>query len=194
MKIAIYSRVSTDSQDATNQLLQLRQYCAQQNWTIVYEYVDVASGGRADREQLQKMLADAAKHRFDAVLTWALDRITRQGALATLEYLKRLNSIGIKFVSFSEPYINTVGPLGDGIIALLGCFAKMEKDRLKERTLAGLAKARAEGRVGGRRKVISDAEREHIQQLRTAGFSLGQIAAQTGHKKSTVHLALRTVA
>ena len=74
MRAALYSRVSTDQQDATNQLLQLRQYCRQQGWVIVTEYIDVASGGRSDREQLQQMLQDAGKRKFDAVLVWALDR------------------------------------------------------------------------------------------------------------------------
>lgn len=194
MKVAIYSRVSTDGQDATNQLLQLRAYCEQQNWTIVKEYVDVASGGRADREQLNKLLNDAAKRRFDVVLVWALDRLSRQGAFATLAYLQQLANVGVKFVSYSEPYISTIGPLGDGIVALLGCIAKMEKDRLRERTLAGLAKAKSQGRVGGRRQVISAAERERLMTLRSSGMSLGQIAAQTGYKKSTVHLALQASA
>ncbi len=58
------------------QLLQLRAYCAQQGWSITTEYVDVLSGGRSDREQLQKMLQDAAKRKFDAVLVWALDRLS----------------------------------------------------------------------------------------------------------------------
>jgi DNA invertase Pin-like site-specific DNA recombinase len=190
VKIAIYSRVSTDGQDATNQLLQLRQHCAQQGWTITHEYVDVMSGGRSDREQLQQMLQDAAKRRFDAVLVWALDRLSREGAFATLAYLQRLATVGVKFVSYTEPYINTIGPLGDGIIALLGCFAKMEKDRLRERTLAGLAKARAAGRVGGRRHVISADDRERILRLRAEGLSFAKIASATGYPKSTIHLAV----
>ena len=120
----------------------------------------------------------------------ASDRLTREGAFATLAYLQRLANVGVKFVSYSEPYINTIGPLGDGIIALLGCFAKMEKDRIKERTLAGLAKARAQGRVGGRRHVISAVDRARILQLRREGMSLGKIATMTGYNKSTVHLAV----
>jgi DNA invertase Pin-like site-specific DNA recombinase len=194
MKVAIYSRVSTDGQDATNQLMQLREYARQQGWTIVHEYTDVASGGRSDREQLTELLRDSCKHRYDAVLVWALDRLSREGAFATLAYLQRLASVGVKFVSFTEPYISTVGPLGDGIIALLGCIAKMEKDRLRERTLAGLAKARSQGRVGGRRKVIGDSDRDRILALRADGLSFAAIAEQTGFKKSTVHLAVASEA
>jgi len=190
MKIALYSRVSTDGQDATNQRLQLREYAKQQGWTVAHEYVDVASGGRADREQLQAMLADAGKHRFDACFVWSIDRLSREGAFATLAYLQRLSAVGVKFVSYSEPFISTLGPLGDGIIALLGCFAKMEKDRLRERTLAGLVKARSQGRVGGRRNVIGDTDLLKVREMRIAGMSYGAIAKQTGFKKSTVHLAV----
>ncbi|HWR16349.1 MAG TPA: recombinase family protein [Terriglobales bacterium] len=190
MRIAIYSRVSTDGQDATNQLRQLRQHCEAQGWQIVQEYVDVASGGRADREQLQAMLRDAGKRRFEAVLVWALDRLTREGPLAALTYLQRLSSVGVKFTSYSEPYISTIGPLGDGIIALLSCFAKMEKDRLRERTLAGLARAKAQGRVGGRPKSLRDHHRAEIAALRESGATFKQIAEKFGVCELTIRRTL----
>jgi DNA invertase Pin-like site-specific DNA recombinase len=191
MHIALYSRVSTDGQDATNQLLQLREHCQRQGWTIVHEYVDTASGGRADREQLQALLKDAGKHHFDAVLVWALDRLSREGAFATLAYLQQLSAVGVKFISYSEPYISTIGPLGDGIVALLGCIAKMEKDRLRQRTLAGLAKARSQGRIGGRPRTVTDSHRRQIAELRATGISFPQIAAQLNISESSARKAIQ---
>jgi DNA invertase Pin-like site-specific DNA recombinase len=188
MRAVIYTRVSTDGQDATNQLLQLRDFAVKQGWTVVHEYMDVASGGRSDRQQLQQMFKDAARRHHDVVLVWAIDRLSREGAYAVLTYLERLAGTGVKFVSYTEPYISTIGPLGDGIIALLSCIAKMEKDRIRSRTMAGLARARAQGRVGGRPRAISDEDRSRILQLRASGLSYGKIAADTGFKRSTVHL------
>jgi DNA invertase Pin-like site-specific DNA recombinase len=97
-KIAIYSRVSTKDkgQDTENQLHQLRDFCSkQEGWTIVHEYVDRVSGKHGDREAFQDMFSAASRREFDVVLFWALDRFTREGVYATLQYLQRLTSYGV---------------------------------------------------------------------------------------------------
>ena len=191
MKAAIYVRISTDKQQCENQLRLLREYASKQDWQIVHEYQDIASGGRSDRDAFQQMFKDASKHHFDCVLFFALDRFSRQGALATLTYLQQLSSYGVGYVSYSEPFLSSLGVFGDAIVALLATLAKQEKIRLRERTLAGLARARSQGRIGGRRRVIGDAERDRIVELRKAGMSFGVIALQTGYKKSTIHLCVK---
>ena len=82
-RTAIYGRVSTADgrQEVNNQLDELRRFAAMQGWDIVTEYIDHESGGHADRPELQRMLGDAAQRRFDVLLFWALDRLTREGAL-----------------------------------------------------------------------------------------------------------------
>ena len=89
MNTVLYARVSTKDkgQDATNQLLQLREFCAKQNWTIVHEYTDKVSGKHSDREQFQKMFAAASRREFDLVLFWSLDRFSREGTVETLQHL-----------------------------------------------------------------------------------------------------------
>jgi DNA invertase Pin-like site-specific DNA recombinase len=92
LKAAIYARVSTDDkgQDPLNQLLQLRDFAAKQGWVIVQEYTDEMSARNGDRKGFKEMWKDAARHRFDVLLFWSLDRLTREGTLATLNYLRRL--------------------------------------------------------------------------------------------------------
>jgi DNA invertase Pin-like site-specific DNA recombinase len=188
MRVAIYSRVSTDRQEVDNQLGQLREYCSRQGWAIIAEYVDIASGGKSDREQFKAMFAAASRRQFDCLLFWSLDRLSREGVLETLQHLQRLTAYNVAYKSYSEQYLDSLGPFKDAVLAILACIARQEKVRIRERTMAGLARARAKGRIGGRPRAINDAHRERVLQLRASGLSFGAIAKQTGFKKSTVHL------
>lgn len=185
-RIAIYARVSTRDgrQDADNQLRQLREFCARQSWDIVAEYVDEASGKRSDRPQFQQMLRAASMRQFDVLLFWALDRLTREGALATLKYLELLTSYDVGYRSFTEAYLDSVGPFRDAVVAILASVARQERLRLSERVAAGLARAKREGRTGGRPRAICD--RDRVRALHQAGNSLGRIAAQVGVSKMTI--------
>src|SRR5215472_10245551 len=111
MRAALYTRVSTKDkgQETENQARQLRDFCGAQGWTIVGEYEDHESGGRADRAQFQAMLAETSRRRFDVILFWALDHFSREGALETLQYLIVLTSYGVCYRSFSEPYLDSCG-------------------------------------------------------------------------------------
>jgi DNA invertase Pin-like site-specific DNA recombinase len=116
MRAAIYARVSTADgrQDTENQLAELRRFASTQGWEIAAEYIDHESGGRADRGEFRRMFSDAAQRRFDLVLVWALDRLTREGVAETFNHIKRLSSHGVQFVSFTEEHFRTTGP-GRGI-------------------------------------------------------------------------------
>jgi hypothetical protein len=96
VRISIYARVSTDKQECDNQLLQLREFAAKQGWVVAAEYVDSGvSGSKSDRVELQRMFHDASQHKFDCLLFWALDRLSREGVLPTLQHLNRLDSYGV---------------------------------------------------------------------------------------------------
>ena len=187
MTCALYARVSTKGtrQDTENQLVQLREFSAKQGWTIGREYVDRVTGKHSDREQFQKLFQDASQKKFDIVLFWSLDRFSREGVRETLNHLERLNSYGVNFRSFTEQYLDSCGIFKDAVLAILAVIAKQERVRLSERTLAGLAKARRQGRIGGRPKVVCD--RGKVERLRAAGLSLTEIAAKVGASKSSVH-------
>jgi DNA invertase Pin-like site-specific DNA recombinase len=185
MKVAIYTRVSGKSnrQDAANQSLQLVEYCQRQGWEYV-EYTDRMSGTRADRAAFVQMFEDARLKHFDMVLFWALDRFSREGTLRTLEYLQRLDGYGVAWKSFTEQYLDSTGMFRDAVIAILATIAKQEHARLSERVVAGLRRAKREGKVLGRKRIILD--REKIRTMHAAGQSVRAIASQVGISKSLV--------
>jgi DNA invertase Pin-like site-specific DNA recombinase len=194
IRIAIYTRVSTrdKGQDVENQLRQLREFCLRQGHEIVREYADYASGKRGDREAFQEMFAAASRREFDIVLFWALDRFSREGVFDTLQHLQRLTSCGVGYRSFTEAYLDSCGMFRDAVVGILATIAKQERIRLSERTVAGLERARAKGRVGGRPRVICD--RKKVLALREDGKSLGQIGAELGLAKTTVSRLLSAAA
>lgn len=186
MKVAIYSRASTDKQDAANQLPQLREFAAKQGWQIVQEYVDQSeSGTKSDRAQFQKMFEDASKRRFDLVLFWSLDRLSREGVLKTLQYLNRLDSYGVGYRSFIEPYFDSCGIFKEAVISIIATLAKQEAVLKSERTKAGLRRARACGAILGRRKAIRHTSAD-IALLRSQGLSLRAIGRQLGISERSV--------
>jgi DNA invertase Pin-like site-specific DNA recombinase len=179
MKIAIYARVSTDKQDTENQAVQLREFAPKQGWEIVHEYIDYESGSKSTREQFQRMLVDASRRKFDLVLFWALDRFSREGVLPTLQYLNRLESYGVGFRSFTEPYFDSCGVFKEAVISIMATLAKQERVKRAERTRAGLAIARAKGKTLGRPKAVH-AHAADIVRLKAQGHSLRSIGRTLG--------------
>lgn len=196
-QVAIYARVSTKDkgQEVANQLRQLRDYCSKQGWAVVNEYVDRASGKRSDREQFQAMFAGASRREFDCVLFWSLDRFSREGTLETLTHLQRLTGYNVSFKSFTEQYLDGTGLFRDAIIGILAALAKQERVRLSERVQAGLARARAHGRVGGRTTVdrAEDRDAAKIRELRSEGQSYAEIGEELGRSKSDIYRVCMTL-
>src|ERR1700730_2669471 len=144
--VAIYARVSTRTkQETLNQLAQLREFCHRQGWQVIDEYIDHESGSISTRDAFPKMLLHASQRRFSVLLFWALDRLTREGTLATLQYLERLTSYQVGYKSFTEPYLDSCGTFKDVVISLVATMAKQERSRMGERVRAGLQHARSKG-------------------------------------------------
>ena len=178
MKIAIYTRVSTEKQDYENQLLQLREFAKNKGWEIVQEYAETISGKESQRPEFQKMFAEASKKKFDAIVVWALDRFTREGTERVWHYISLLNSYSVKFISYSEPHFNTENELvRDILLSVMGALAKQERLRLSARTKAGLERARLQGKKIGKpkmnKKVIN-----LIIELREQGKSYREICKE----------------
>jgi DNA invertase Pin-like site-specific DNA recombinase len=196
MIAALYTRVSTrdKGQETANQLGQLRDFCAAQGWPIVAEYEDHESGGKPDRAQFKAMMLHAAQRRFDVVLFWALDRFSREGVYETHTYLKRLDDAGVRFRSFTEPYLNSCGMFRDAVISILAVIAKQERTRISERVRAGLNRAKQlgtrSGRPVGRPKVVFD--RGKVTELRRANVSWREIARACGVGVTTVRRVCET--
>lgn len=175
MRVAIYARVSTDDrgQDPENQLAQLRAWCAASGHQIVAEFVDHASGGKGaeKRPRFAAMLDGAHRREFDLLLVWALDRLSREGMVPTISHLQRLAAAGVAFHSYTEPLLSTDSEMvRDIVLAVMASLAKMERQKISERTKAGLERARAKGKRLGRAP-FSAANRDKLLMALETGMS-----------------------
>jgi len=150
VKVAIYARVSTTKQELDNQLNALRKYCNNARYEIVNEYTDIISGSKDSRPGFNKLFKDAHKRQFNLVVFWDISRFSRAGTLYTLQKLKELDNAGIKWHSYQEPYFSSIGQFKDVVLSIMATLAKMERERISERTKAGLVRARKEGKLIGR--------------------------------------------
>jgi len=193
MRAGLYARVSTmgKGQETDNQLIQLREFSQNQHWVVIREYEDHESGSKADRTEFCVMLQDAAARKFDVLLFWSLDRLTREGTLATLKYLELIESYGVHWRSLTEPWIDSAGPFRDVIISLLASLAKQERVRISERVRAGMMRAKQFGTRSGRSigRPAALFRRDQALELRAQGLSWRKIAQTVGVSPTTVRRA-----
>ena len=191
MRAAIYARVSTaNGQNPEVQSRELREYCQRRGWEIVGEYVDAGvSGARDSRPQLNRLLADAHRRRFDVVTVHRFDRFARSVS-HLLRALENFKALGIEFVSLSEQ-VDTSTPTGKMVFTVLGAVAELERSLIAERVKAGLRNARAKGKKLGRPRVAVDAAR--IARLRRAGASWSAICRELGISKGTAQRAIQSL-
>jgi DNA invertase Pin-like site-specific DNA recombinase len=157
MKVALYARVSTagNGEDPTMQTRELREYAERRGWTVAGEYIDIGiSGTKEKRPELDRLMADAHRRRFDAVVVWKFDRFARSVS-HLLRALETFKAQGIEFVSFSEQ-LDTSTPAGKLVFTVLGAVAELERSLIVERVKAGLRNAKAKGRRLGRPQIVVD--------------------------------------
>ena len=186
MRVAIYARVSTrdKGQDPENQVHQLRDF-AEKHGIIYKVFTEEISGGKPDRSEFKQLMLAAYQKKFDLVVFWRLDRFSREGALPTLKYLKELRDHGVDYKSFTEPYLDSLGPFGDVIVSMLATIAAQDLIKISENTKALLAKKKAAGIQLGA-PVKSAAIIAKAQALKVEGKSNGAIARILGISPSTV--------
>jgi len=168
-KCVLYKRISTinGGQDPENQTEPLKKMAESLGLEVVGEYTDTASGGNSNRPRFQQMLQDARERKFDFILVWALDRFSREGMLNTLHYLEELRKNKVALKSLQESWLDTSDQgMGQLLIAIFSWVAKQEKERISERTKAGLQRAKASGKKLGRKKGSKDKGRR-----RTSGYT-----------------------
>jgi DNA invertase Pin-like site-specific DNA recombinase len=153
---AVYVRVSTHKQDAENQKQALIPYCEKRGYVIGQIYTDIVSGSEDNRPAFNALFRDAHMCKFDVLVFWALDRFSRSGIYFTIQKLQELRKLNIDWDSYQEQYFRTIGPFGDAVLGIMATIAKIERERLSERTKAGLARKRATGWVPGRKKGVPD--------------------------------------
>ncbi len=192
MNCAIYARVSTTDQNCELQLRELREYCQRRGWPITEEYVDTGwSGAKSSRPALDRMMRDAAQHRFDCVAVWKLDRFGRS-VLNLVEGLQTLHSHGIRFLATSQSIdTDQANPTSKLLLWILAAVAEFEREMIRERVKAGMAAAKARGVRVGRPKSVLD--RDRIWALHSRGKSVRQIAVAHKTTRSVVHRLLKLV-
>src|ERR1700729_3049221 len=186
-RAGIYARVSTnDQQTLPMQSRAMREYVARRGWTIAIQVREVNSGA-ARREARERLLEAARRREIDVVLVWRLDRWGRSvtDLLATLQELEHL---GVGFVSLTEA-LDLTTPAGRAMAALLAVFAEFEREILRERTRAGLAQARENGKRLGR-PATAAVHAAEIRKLHRAGVSKSEIARRLQIGRTSVRRIL----
>jgi DNA invertase Pin-like site-specific DNA recombinase len=180
-RAALYARVSTHDQTCENQLLELRRYCEARGWTTT-EYVDIGVSGAKDRRPaLDRLMADASARHVDVVVCWRLDRFGRN-LRHLVTAIEELATAGVAFVSMGES-IDTASPTGRLLLGVLASFAEFERERIRERIHAGLARARRQGqKLGRKRQRIGERDLERV-----AGLSVREAARVLGLPASRIH-------
>jgi len=166
LRAAIYARVSTSNggQSPEMQIKELREYCGKRDWELCDEYVDEGISGATDsRPELNRLMKDAQRRRFDVVAVWRFDRFARSVS-HLLRALEQFATLGIQFVSLSEQ-IDTATPTGKMVFTVLASVAELERSLIGERVRAGLRTAAAKGQKLGRPPLRELSETE-IRQLR----------------------------
>jgi DNA invertase Pin-like site-specific DNA recombinase len=174
------------------QLRELREHCERRGWQTVGEYVDRMTGSKDSRPELDRLMADAHKRRFDVVIVWKFDRFARSVS-HLLRALETFKALGIEFVSFSEQ-LDTATPAGKLVFTVLGAVAELERSLIIERVRAGMRNARAKGKRIGRPAqtyLDQDARRSIWESHKRGGVSLRQLAIRFSTSLGTVQRSVR---
>lgn len=183
MRVAIYCRVSTDKQTTDNQLIPIREFIKARGFTLFGEYTDSGvSGAKDSRPELNRLMSDAKRRKFDILICWKLDRLARS-LKHLITILNDLNALGIKFISLTENLDMTI-PSGKLMFAILGALGEFEKDIIKERIYAGLARAKSQGKVFGRPRLQINPN--DVKSLQAKDYSIRQISKTLRISRQTV--------
>ena len=208
-RAALYLRVSKSTANADgrpgqteqNQRLQLRRFAEQNGYDLarpdgtLREFVDRESGrkGRRERSAFAAAFEAAERREYDTLLFWSLDRFSREGIRKTIAYLQQLESLGVHFRSYTEPYLSTDNELVSHVLlGVLSYFAEYEAQKISRRTVAGLERARAEGKSLGRPSTFAR-HRKDLEQMHGAGVAKAEMARRTGLSYNTVKQHLRRI-
>jgi putative DNA-invertase from lambdoid prophage Rac len=184
MRTAIYCRVSTNDQDCSLQLRELREYVARRGWTVAGEYIDEGfSGAKASRPALDRLMRDAASRVCDVVVVWKVDRFGRS-VLHLNQQLAALTAHGVRFIATTQGLdTDASNPTSRLLLQILAAVSEFERDIIRERTLPGVRAAqRADKAVGWPKRVF---RRDEVVALRDSGMSWRAIAEKPGVPVST---------
>ena len=189
MKVALYTRVSTQDQSVEMQLSDLRKFCEQRGFEVYREYSDEGvSGTREKRPSLDELMRDARKRKFDAVLCWRLDRFARS-TKHLITALDEFRHLGIEFISYREN-IDTSNPLRKAAFTIVSAIAELERNIIIERVKAGIRRAKENGKRLGRPRRL-DLNVEELRRMRDKGLSYREIGMRVKACPASVYKTLR---
>jgi DNA invertase Pin-like site-specific DNA recombinase len=187
--VAIYARVSTDKQKVEMQLAELREYGERAGWKIYREFIDEGYTGKdTARPAFKEMLDEARRRKFDLLLVWKLDRLSRslKDLITTLD---ELGHLGIDFISYDNK-IDTSSPTGKLVFQVIGAVAEFERNIISERVKAGLRNAQRNGKRLGR-PPVPPITIEKAKALRSEGLSYRKIGKRLGISEGMVRKGLK---
>jgi DNA invertase Pin-like site-specific DNA recombinase len=184
MKTAIYARVSTDEQTTDNQVLKLEQVAERNGWEVGAIYADTISGAKSKRPELDRLMKAVIRKEIDMVMVWSVDRLGRSLQHLTA-LLSDIESKGINLY-LHQQNIDTSSPSGKMLFQLLGVFAEFERSMIRERVMAGLDRARSQGKRLGR-PPVPPIQIEKMKRMRAEGMTLTAIAKKVGVSVGKVH-------
>lgn len=189
-KFIAYTRVSTGTQTTENQLISIQKYCEAQDWELVKVYEDCGiSGAKDDRPALNQLKEDVKEKAFeiDGLICWRFDRVARSSQ-HLLQILQLLRENDLDFISITEA-INTSTSTGKMVFSFLGAIAEFERELIRERVIAGQARARKAGKTWGRKRKAWNFEDAVI--LRKEGFSITEISKKLEIPRTRVWTSLK---
>ena len=174
-RAAIYARVSTGEQTPENQLIRLRELAARAGYEVVQEYVETVSGANRSRPELDRMMRDAARRRFDVLLAWDVSRLGRS-LTQLVGIFEALRALSVDLV-LEQQGVDTSTPAGRALLGMAAVFAEFERAMIVERTKVGMERARARGSQIGRAPT-GEGTIAAIRSLRAQGLGMDRIARQ----------------
>ena len=189
MKVGIYVRVSTLQQTTDNQLLELYEICERNDWTVVEEYNETVSGtkGVDSRSELNRLLKDASRKKFEKVVIWSVDRLGRSMKHLVM-VLSQLKDLDVDIYSYKQG-IDTSTTMGSSFFHMVGIFSELENNMRSERQKIGIKRAMKDGIKFGRKDVMDEEKEYQIYQLRSKGKSIRSIAKEVGISVGRTHKA-----
>jgi DNA invertase Pin-like site-specific DNA recombinase len=194
IRVAIYTRVSTDGQTVDNQSMELQAVADRHGWEVVEVFSDngvSGANGREKRPAFDALCTGVVRRDFDVIMAWSVDRLGRS-LQHLVTFLGEIHSKGVDLYLHQQG-IDTTTPAGKAMFQMCGVFAEFERAMIQERVKAGLARAKAQGKVLGRPKVNGKIEKA-VLAARAKGTGKRKISKQLGIGVSTVNRILSEAA
>jgi putative DNA-invertase from lambdoid prophage Rac len=191
-RAALYLRVSREDLAIENQRPELEAMAKRRGLEVVRTYESHVSGASPKRPEHERMLKDAHKGAFDVLLVWSLDRFGRS-MFENIRDVMTLDRYGVLIASVKEPWLDTSGPVRSLLVAIFSWVAQQERERMIERTKAGLARARAAGKRIGRKPRVTPELQAQIEKRVAEDWTIREIAAALKIPKATVYRTVRAL-